>query len=456
MLNDSMLNLTTAVTESERASRQTPVPEPREGFTPAVPERIGDTGLAETNLEQLILKTLHFSGELLGRELASGLGLKFSLIEPLVENLRRQRMLEVKGSLGYGAVSAVYTLSENGRARAREYLETNQYSGRAPVAMEQYVEAVRSQRLHNGWLTREALVEAYRHMVVTDDIFNQIGPAVNSGKSFLLYGKPGNGKTYLAEALFNLESSPIFVPYAVEYQGLIIKIFDPVYHIPIAAETESVIVNRDSSHDQRWVLCKRPFIVTGGELTLDMLDLTYIETAKIYDAPFQMKANNGIYLIDDFGRQRVSPAEVLNRWIVPMDRRVDYLRFITGGKVEVPFETFLIFSTNLRAEHLGDEAFLRRIAYKMFLRSPEVAEFQQIFDRFCAQQKIACAPPVRDDLIERHFRGKGRPMRRCHPRDLISHAIDIIHFDRLPFVLTSDLLDQAVASCFVDEGTEED
>ena len=431
-------------------------PPKAEPFVPPAPQRLEDTGISEALIEELILKTLFVRGEVLGRDLAATLGLKFSVIEPRVDFLKRQRLIEAKGSLGFGSVSAVFIISEAGRARAREYLDHNQYIGAAPVPISQYAHAVRKQRSKNGWLTMEALKQAYEGMIVSPDILAQIGPAVNSGKSFLMYGQPGNGKTYLAEALFRVDSTPIYVPYAIECQGSIVKIFDPVYHHPIEEDSAEISsITSDAAYDGRWVRCRRPFIVTGGELTIGMLDLGYNSITKVYDAPFQIKANNGIYLIDDFGRQKTSPAEVLNRWIVPMDRRVDYLSFHTGGKVEVPFETFLIFSTNLQPENLGDEAFLRRIQYKMFLRNPSREEFVEIFQNFCASQDLAFSMELVDAFIEKHYVATGKKFRRCQPRDVISHAVDLMHFERLPFELTEELLDRAFASCFVSSGMEE-
>jgi len=211
----------------------------------------------------------------------------------------------------------------------------------------------------------------------------------------------------------------------------------------------------ERSYDKRWAKCKRPFIVSGGELTMDMLDLRYNATSKVYEAPFQLKANNGIYLVDDFGRQRATPAEVLNRWIVPMERRVDYLSFLTGGKMTAPFEAFLVFSTNLNPEDLGDEAFLRRIQYKMLLRSPAENEFIRIFENFCATRKL---PYNRDTIIrfiEKRYKKSGRVFRRCHPRDVLTHVLNLIHFEKLPYQLTDQILDRAYESCYVQENQDE-
>jgi hypothetical protein len=418
---------------------------------PPVPETLEDTGIPPAVIEQLIFKLLYFRGEMLGRDLSTAMGLKFSLIEDLIETQKRQHAIQVKRSLGMGNSSAVFSLSEVGRTMARECLETNQYTGPAPVPLYQYNYFVRRQRRQEGWLTMDGLRNAYRKMVMSPRILSQIGPAVSSGNSFLIYGQPGNGKTYLAEALANLDDSCIYVPHAIECQGMIIQVFDPIYHQPVQDEPQSALL--EPTFDGRWIKCRRPFITSGGELTLEMLDLSYNATSKVYDAPYQLKANNGIYLIDDFGRQRCTPAEVLNRWIVPMERRIDYLTFRTGGKMTAPFEAFLVLSTNLRPEQLGDEAFLRRIQYKMLMRSPQADEFTQIFLQFCASRELPCDTGLVSRFIDRHYKN-GRPFRRCHPRDVLSHAIHLMDFEKLPRQLTDDLLERAFDSCFLEESDE--
>jgi energy-coupling factor transporter ATP-binding protein EcfA2 len=306
---------------------------------------------------------------------------------------------------------------------------------------------VEAQRLPPVWLTRERLAKVYAHMVITDRMLDQLGPAVASGKSLLIYGQPGNGKTHIAEALSRLQSSDIYIPYALESQGNIIQLYDPIYHQLVVRDKDDLSIG--PQHDERWARCRRPFIASGGELSLSMLDLSYNSVSKVYDAPFQLKANNGIYLIDDFGRQKATSTEILNRWIVPMERRIDYLSFVNGGKMTVPFETFLVFSTNLTPDKLGDEAFLRRIQYKMLLRSPEEDEFRTIFCKFCETQALGVNADLLDRFIAKHYLATGKPFRRCHPRDVITQVIDYINFMRLPHELTDDLLDQAFASCFL-------
>jgi hypothetical protein len=422
---------------------------------PQEPESIDQSGIAPATIEHLILKILYFRGNLYGQDLSAALGLKFSVIQSIVDLLKVHHHVQVTRSMGMGDVGAMLALTETGRARARECLEQNQYAGPAPVPVDQYSEMVRRQRPDEGWLTKSALRSALRGMVITEQLLNQVGPAISAANSMLLYGQPGNGKTFLIESLNNLETSPVFVPYAVECQGNIIQVFDPIYHKPIEEEPPSVLmVATQRDYDRRWVKCRRPFIVSGGELTLDMLDLRFNATSRIYEAPFQMKANNGIYLVDDFGRQRATPAEVLNRWIVPMERRVDYLTFLTGGKMTTPFETFLVFSTNLNPASLGDEAFLRRIQYKMLLHGPGEKEFARIFENFCSSRRIAYPRDLVERLLEKYYRQTGRPMRRCHPRDVLNHALNLIRFEKLPEQLTDDVMDRAFQSCFVQE--EED
>jgi hypothetical protein len=426
-------------------------PNASHGVVPPVPETLEDTGIPPSIVEQLVLKYLYFRGELVGREIASLLGFPFSVIANLIETLKRQHYVAVKKSLGMGDISGVFALTESGRNLSREFLENNQYAGPAPVPLYQYTEVVRWQKLPANWLTPDLLLEAFKHLVVEPDILAQIGPAVNASKSFLIYGQPGNGKTALAESLFRVENAPIFMPYAIECQGNIIQIYDPIYHQKIEDQaSEMSAFATELAYDGRWFRCKRPFIITGGELTLEMLDLSFNKHSKVYDAPFQLKSNNGIYLIDDFGRQKATPAEILNRWIVPMERHIDYLSFQAGGKMTVPFEAFLIFSTNLSPTSLGDEAFLRRIQYKMFLRSPRAPEFVQIFKRFCESRQLECTPGLAETFVQRHYIEGGKRFRRCHPRDVITHAIDILNFERREMVLTEEVLDRAFNSCFVE------
>jgi len=416
---------------------------------PPVVESIEETGISVTVIEHLILKYLHFNGELSGREIASTIGLQFSVISEVLARFKHHQVITVKNALGLGPVSSTFTLTESGRNLALQCLAYNQYTGPAPVPLYQYATIVERQKPKPDWLQPQQVQHAMRHLVVEKEIIEQLGPAVSASESFLIYGQPGNGKTALAEALAGIESESIYIPYAIEYQGQIVQIYDPVYH-PKVDQEQSVLkaLSDDAPHDRRWFKSPRPFIMTGGELSMEMLDLTYNTNSKVYDAPFQLKANNGIYLIDDFGRQKASPKEILNRWIVPMERGVDYLNLHSGGKVTVPFAAFLIFSTNLQPNNLGDEAFLRRIQYKMFVQNPKPAEFITIFKRTCESRQLICPPGLAEGFVQKHYTATGKPFRRCQPRDIINHVVHIINFERRSKELSEELLDRAFHSCF--------
>lgn len=418
-------------------------------FVPPVVRTISDTGLSTALFEHLTFNILYARGAMNGRGLADILGIGFEVIEPLMCDLKARHDVEVKSSEGLGLSSSVFALSEMGRKRAREYFDIHQYVGPAPVPLDQYREAVVRQKLKKGWLTRERLEEAYKGIVIERTVLEQIGPAANSGRSLLIYGKPGNGKTFMAEALLNLLTAEIFIPFAVEYNGTITQIFDALYHKRSATDgfLEGIISKR-RLYDGRWAKCRRPFLTSGGELGLDMLELRLNSGTKVYDAPFHVKANNGIYLIDDFGRQRITPTQLLNRWVVPMESRIDHLELATGGKLSVPFEIFLVFSTNLKPADLGDEAFLRRIQYKMLVNNPSKAEFREIFFQYSAKQGLVCPIALLEKFQAERYERHNKPFRRCQPRDILLHVTDLIEFLRLPHLLTEELLNRAFESCF--------
>jgi hypothetical protein len=424
-------------------------------FVPPVSRTISATGLSATLFEHLVFNILYSRGAMTGIGLADILGIGFEAIEALISDLKARHAVEVKSSEGFGLASSLFALSEMGRKRAREYFEINQYVGPAPVPVEVYRDAVKRQRLNAGWLTKESLDAAYRGAVIEREVLEQIGPAANSGRSLLIYGKPGNGKTFMAEALLNLLTAEIFIPYAVECHGTITQVFDALYHKKsTASEFCEGLISKERQYDGRWAKCQRPFLSSGGELGLDMLELRLNPGTKIYDAPLHVKANNGIYLIDDFGRQRVKPTELLNRWIVPMESRIDHLDLVSGGKLSMPFEMFLVFSTNLRPEELGDEAFLRRITYKMLVKNPTLSEFKEIFRLYVSKEGLSCPDAMLDGFLYERYERDKKPLRRCHPRDILLHVTDLIEFLRLPHLLTDDLLNRAFESCFTVE--EED
>ena len=425
-------------------------------FVPESPQSLEQAALSASLVEQLLLKSLYFRPEATGRELAKGLGLRFSVIEPVLHVLKQIRLLETKRSSNIGTVSASFALSETGRTRAKEYLEGNQLVGPAPVSLDQYIDAVRRQHVKPGWMTKANLKTALREAIVNDEYLGMVGPAVNAFRSMLIYGKPGNGKSFLSEQLSKLDSDPVFIPYVVQAEGQLIKVFDSLHHRRMDSDQVSVALTEEPDFDQRWAKCRRPFLTTGGELTMDMLDLMYIPGAKIYDAPYQMKANNGIYLVDDLGRQQITPTELLNRWIYPLDTSVDFLRFRTGAKIQVPFECFTIFSSNLNPTELGDEAFLRRLEYKLFMKNPSEEEFTSIFHQYCSQIKVEYPDDLPLYLLEHHYRNTSRKLRRCHPRDVIRIAVDLMNFESRPYRLTRELVDRAFELKFVSENFEDE
>ena len=312
---------------------------------------------------------------------------------------------EVKGMIGN---DYNFTLSQAGKQLASERFQVSQYAGACPVSLNDYHTAVKAQSAKIN-VDRQALRNAYSDLIVTDRLLDQLGPAIISQTSIFVYGPTGNGKTSLAERMLRVYKDAILIPYAVEVDNQIVSLFDPVVHQPLDHD--------DPDMDPRWLVCKRPCIVVGGELIPSMLELRLDESSGIYAAPLQMKANNGILLIDDFGRQLMSPRDLLNRWIVPLDRRIDYLTLRYGVKFQIPFECMVVFSTNLEPSDLADEAFLRRIQYKMFLRSPKHGEFSTIFTRFAQGKKLEFTPDVVEEFIQRHYVNGRQPFRRCHPRD---------------------------------------
>jgi SpoVK/Ycf46/Vps4 family AAA+-type ATPase len=298
--------------------------------------------------------------------------------------------------------------------------------------------------------TRGRVRDAFAHLVLSDRVLDQLGPAINGAHSLFVYGPPGNGKTVIAQAIRNLLDGVIAIPRALDVDGQIIQVFDPVVHEPVPVP-EAAGMDRGEGSDQRWVYCRRPLVTVGGELTLDQLELSFSSTARFYKAPVQLSANGGVLVIDDFGRQKCSPVDLLNRWITPLESRIDYLPLETGQKVPIPFVLLIVFATNLRPTDLVDEAFLRRIHYKVFAENPTRQDFKQIFERCCQERKVPYDDTLVDHLLTSYFDPRGILPRGCHPRDLIDQAISLAEYRGEPPRLTDDLLQSACASYFVDD-----
>ena len=417
---------------------------------PTAPLTLEATGLTLDLMVQLVTKTLHIAGELTGVELANRLGVTFSVVEPAVDVLIAQHQCEIIGGMLVGRASYRYRITDAGRVRAMLFLQDNQYIGVAPVPLTVYRRYMADfAAATNSKATRARVRDAFAHLVISDRVLDQLGPAINAQHSMFVYGPPGNGKTVISQAIRNVLDGEIAIPHAVEVEGSIIRIFDPVIHEPLLQGQSGAQLDGGVRADARWVRCRRPMVMVGGELRLESLDLNDHNQSGFYRAPIQTVANGGVLVIDDFGRQQCSPRELLNRWIVPLESRVDYLTLASGQKLEIPFMVLVVFATNLQPSELVDEAFLRRIQYKIFAQGPTSEEFRTIFRHCCSEERVSFEPRLVEHLFATWYEPKNIPLRGCHPRDLIRHALALAEYLDQPRALSAELLDAACAGYFV-------
>jgi predicted ATPase with chaperone activity len=415
--------------------------------------RLEDTGLNLLNVADLVLKVLYFGGYMPGHQIADIVKLPFTgVLDQVMEFLKREKYVEVRGTGGLGEAGYQFLISTKGSDKAREALERSQYAGPAPVTLEQYIQSAHEQNRDRLIVHEESLKTVMKDLVISEEMLGRIGPAVNSGKSIFLYGPPGNGKTTVAETVGRLVlGGNVWIPYAFDVDGQVIRVFDNVNH-ELVDNDEKLRLGTGLQPDPRWVRIKRPMIMVGGELTLDGLDLVYDNINKYYEAPFQVKANGGMFLIDDFGRQQVRPRDLLNRWIVPLEKGVDFLTLATGRKIELPFYVLIVFSTNLDPRDLVDEAFLRRIRHKIEITDPTLDQFREIFRRVCIAKGIKYEEQALAYLIKTWYIQQERKLRSVHPRDLLNQLLDIATYLNKPPMLTRDMIDKAAASYFVNLG----
>jgi len=424
---------------------------PPRSVAPVAPVSLKETGISENELISMTVKTLYSLVEATPTTLMEHLKLPHMLIMALIEKMQERRMLEVLGAVSLSSASELrYALSEKGKTQARDAMDVSQYIGPMPVTVEAWVRQIGLQKLANEIVDANAIQANLSSLVVNPLFMRKLGPAMNSGRSILLYGPAGNGKTSVSEKMGRVFQSIIYVPHAVEIDGQYIKVFDPLLHKPVAMPaTSSLNALRRNEFDQRWVACSRPFIVVGGELTLEMLDLQFDSLAKLYEAPMHVKAIGGIFMIDDFGRQQVRPTDLLNRWIVPMESRNEYLRLRTGKTLCVPFDTLLIFSTNLSPNDLMDPAFLRRIPYKMLVNGPSDDEFRVIFKRVAEGFSV----PVSDEIITYIISiikssGPGK-LASYMPKFILDQVVATCKYERIEPEIRHDMIDVAISNLFV-------
>jgi hypothetical protein len=405
-------------------------------FNPGTPQSLAELGIPESLALDLMLRRLLLEGYSTLENLSRKLRISLPIVETLFRQMRQQQLVEVKGMVGN---DYKFVLSAAGKTLAAERLQLTQYAGAAPVSLKDYHDATRRQAAQLA-IDRERLRRAFADLVVTDQLLDQLGPALISQTSIFVYGPTGNGKTSLVERMLRVYDDYVLIPYAIEVDNQIISIFDPVVHEEVRAD--------DPDRDPRWVPCRRPCIVVGGELIPSMLELRLDEASGIYAAPLQMKANNGIFIIDDFGRQLMSPRDLLNRWIVPLDRRVDYLTLRYGVKFQIPFELMVVFSTNLDPADLADEAFLRRIHNKVYIDAVDAASFDEIFRRVTARRDMQPEPGSAEHLRELCLRDGRTELRACYPSDICSILEAIGKYEKRPPIVTKRELERAAALYF--------
>jgi predicted ATPase with chaperone activity len=415
-----------------------------DSFQPQEPSTLKDTGISEALVEDLILKFLSGVGSESGRTISDNLCLPMAILEDRFVALRQRQEIAPSAAAMLG--DHVYRLTDAGRDRALRAMRECAYVGPTPVPLDDYISSVHAQTITSERPRKTHLEKAFSDIHVEPKMLSQLGPAINAGKGMFIYGPPGNGKTTIAQRITRCFGKNILIPHAIIEGGKIIKFYDASCHKAVRLAAESLF--RTAEFDRRWIRVERPTVVVGGELTMDSLELKHDPVSNVSEASLQLKSNCGCLLIDDFGRQRVNPTELLNRWIIPLENRIDYLVLSNGRKIEVPFEQLIIFSTNLEPHDLADDAFLRRIPFKVEIADPPPEEFHLLFQIFAKKYQVECPRALVDYLISTHYHANSRPLRRCHARDLLEQVIYYCNYNELPLEITEEYLDHAVKNYF--------
>jgi len=411
-------------------SKPNPILEPSWSEVPPLALKADGTGLDFGFLADLALKVVYADANCTTDRAAQRLKLSMPVTEELLQHLYREKFVEIRGLIGYG--NNRYGMLDRGWQRAQQLLAMNGYIGAAPVSLPAYTAMVLKQSAAREQVQADAVRSAMSSLILPESTVQTLGLVAHSRRSLFMTGPSGNGKTSIATALHDAQHGEIWIPYAIEVDGQIIKVFDLHNHHPVPAD-------KGINYDERWIKIKRPLVIVGGEMTIETMDLIYSQNVKFYEAPFQLKSNGGTLVIDDFGRQRVDPHDLLNRWIVPLEGRVDYLTLHTGKKIEVPFEQLLVFATNLDPSDLVDDAFLRRMGYRLYVNAPDKQMYGDIFRKYVEASGFAY-DTKHLEFIYRLYEADGRPLRGCEPRDLIQRSLDLCVYENRPKVISEELL----------------
>lgn len=420
-------------------------------LAPPAPQTLSDLRLPIVMVRDIVLKTIFRKNAETATEISQAICLPLSVTQELIDAARDQKLLQATGTLNANSGNEMgYQLTDAGKARALDALSQSEYFGAMPVPLEVYAQQVKRQSIRNIQVTRKQLTDAMGHLILPDSLLDHLGPAVSAGRSILMYGPPGNGKSSISNGIRDALGDHVYVPRAIEYSGQVITVYDPIVHNEIEqAQDDPTALRRAKRFDARYVRCERPTVVTGGELQLKMLDLVYNPTARTYQAPLQLKATGGIFIVDDLGRQEEPPQALINRWIVPLEENKDILGLQSGEKFEVPFDTLVIFSTNFHPNDIFDQAALRRIFFKIRIDGPDQENFLKIFAMVARKKKVPLDEATLLHLLKVKYPEIDNVYANYQPTFLIDQIISICEFEGIPYQMTPELVDRAWENMFV-------